>query len=85
MGIAEIFGFIYALLKAIPVLEKAVRGFIAFYAIKQKDWFYEELHKAVEKAVKTGETRDVENAIGSPRAGKPSGNDGSVFDDPDAP
>lgn len=84
MGFAEIFGFLYALLKAIPVLEKAVRGFLAFYAIKEKEWYYASLHKAVEKAIKTGETTDLERQINSPRAGKPSGNPDSEFDDPDA-
>lgn len=85
MTFASVFGFIYALIKAVPILEKAVRDFLAFYAIKQKEWFYEELHKAVEKAIKTGETNDLENSIGSPRAGKPSGDSDSEFDDPSKP
>jgi len=85
MGFVEIFGFVYALIKAIPVLDKAVRGFIAYYSVKQIEWYRKELHEAIEKAVKTGETRDIENAIGSPRAGKPSGQTGADFSDPDAP
>ena len=82
MTFTSIFGFIYALLKAIPILESGLKAFFAWYAVKEKEWFYADLHKAVEKAIKTGETRDLENQITSPRAGKPSGDSDSEFDDP---
>lgn len=85
MTFASVFSFIYALLKAIPVLEKLVRDFFVFYAIKQREWYEKELHDAIKKAINTGETRDLENAIGSPRAGAPSGHDGSDYSDPSKP
>lgn len=85
MTFSSVFGFIYALTKAIPVLDKAVRGFIAFYAIKQVEWYRKELHEAIKKAIGDGATKPIEDAIGSPRAGKPSGNDGVEYSDPDSP
>lgn len=85
MTFSSAFGFIYALLKAIPLVEKAVRDFLAFYAIKEREWYYEKLHKAIESATRTGETKPIEHAIGSPRSGKPSGHGDSAFDNPDAP
>ena len=75
---------IYSLIKFIPILDKAVRDFLIFYSAKQVEWFNAEVTKAVAKAIATGETSDLENSIGSPRAGKPSGNAGSEFDNPDA-
>lgn len=81
----EVFGLIYGIVKLIPILDKLVRDFLVFYAKKQVEWFNEEVKVAVEKAIATGETRDAENAISSPRAGKPSGNSGVDFDDPDSP
>lgn len=85
MTFTSVFGFVYALLKAIPLLEKLVREFFAFYAIKQREWFEKELHDAIKKAINSGETRDLENSIGSPRAGAPSGHDGIERDDPSKP
>ena len=81
----EVFGLIYGIVKLIPILDKAVRDFLVFYAKKQVEWFNEEVKVAVEKAIATGETRDVENTVNSPRAGKPSGNSGVDYSDPDSP
>ncbi len=83
MTFTSVFGFIYALIKAVPILEKAVRDFLAFYAVKQREWFEKELNDAIKKAIATGETSDLEQRIGSPRADKPSGDSGSEFDNPD--
>lgn len=85
MGFTGIFGFIYSIIKAVPVLDKAVRDFFIFYAIKQKEWFANDVTKAVEKAIRTGQTEDLERDVGSPQAGKPSGQDGTTFDDPNNP
>jgi hypothetical protein len=76
--------FVYSLIKLIPIVDKAVRDFLIFYSVKQVEWFNAKVTKAVAKAIATGETSDLENSIGSPRAGKPSGNAGADFDDPDA-
>jgi hypothetical protein len=79
MGFAEVFGLIYSLLKAIPVLDKAVRAFFKYYAELEVAWFERELYDAIEKAIKTGQTSDLEHAIGSPRSGKLSGDADSEF------
>lgn len=79
---AEFFGFIYALLKAVPVLDKGVRDFLLFYAQKQKEWFYADIHNAIKKAIETGDTSDLQKVIGKQEG--PSGHSGATFDDPDA-
>jgi hypothetical protein len=85
MGFAEVFGLIYSLLKAIPVLDKAVRAFFTWYTVKEKEWFYEEIQKAVNEAISTGQTGPLESAIGSPLANKPSNHAGAQYDDPSLP
>lgn len=82
---ASFFGFFYALLQAIPVLDKAIREFLVYYAEKQIEWFNAEVRTAVDKAIATGETADEERSIGSPRAGKPSGDADSEFSRVDKP
>ena len=62
------------------LLHEWFKSFVKWYSIKQVQWFNEELKKAVEHAISTGETEKLEKAIKSPKAGKPSGHDGSEFD-----
>lgn len=81
----EAFGFLYALLKAVPIFNKWVQDFFVFYAQKQTEWAYAAISKGVTKAFRDGDQRDLEHAIGSPRADKPSGHDGVEYDDPNAP
>ena len=81
----EVFGLIYAIIKAIPIADKAVRDFLVFYAVKQKEWYAQEIKAAIEKAIATGDTTDLESAIGSPQAGKPSGQNGVEYSDPSKP
>ncbi len=81
----DIFGIVYALLKALPIIDAWFRAFFKWYAIKEREWYEAELHKAIQKAISTGETGDLEDAIKSPRRGKPSGDPDSVFDDPNVP
>ena len=80
-----IFPLILAVLKALPILHEWFKSFVKWYSIKQVQWFNEELKKAVEHAISTGETDDLVKAIKSPKAGKPSGHDGGEFDNPDSP
>jgi hypothetical protein len=84
MTFSSVFGFIYAIIKAIPIFEGWLRDFIAFYAVKQREWYEKDLHEAIQKAIASGETSDLERQINSPRAGKPSGDPNSEYDDPDA-
>lgn len=75
-------GFIYSVLKAIPVLDKAARAFFIYYSELEKDWTYAAIAKANVTAIESGDQRELEKAIGSPKAGKPSGHDGVEYGDP---
>jgi hypothetical protein len=77
---AEALGFIYALIKAIPVVDKAVRALLKYYAEQEKEWFYKEVTKAMLDAV-NGDQRKLEEVIGSQRAGKPSEQSGTRWRD----
>lgn len=76
---------IYSIVKAIPVLDKAIRELFKLYAEKEKEWAYEAISKGILKAITEKDQRDLEAAIGSPRAGKPSGDASSEFDNPSKP
>jgi hypothetical protein len=78
-------GLVYAIVKAIPVLDKAIRELLVFYAEKEREWAYEKISKGIFKAITGKDQRDIEVAIGSPRAGKPSGDTDSEFTNPDKP
>jgi len=78
-------GLVYAIVKAIPVLDKAMRELLVFYAEKEKEWAFNAISKGEFKAITGKDQRDLEVAIGSPRAGKPSGDSDSEFSNPDKP
>ena len=79
------FGFIYSLLQAVPILNTWIQEFFIFYAKQQKEWTYEAISRGVTGAIRTGDQRELEHTIGSPRADQPSGHDGAEFDKPDSP
>jgi len=73
-------GLIYSIIKAIPVIDQAVRSLLKFYAEQEKQWFYQEITKSMLDAV-GGDQRKLEEAINSSRAGKPSGHSGTRWRD----
>lgn len=77
----QIFGFIYALLRAFPIAERAVRDFIAFYIVKEREWYEKAVDAGVIKAIESKDQRDLEKSIGSDKAGKPSEQDGTEWRD----
>jgi hypothetical protein len=81
MTFTSVFGFLYALTKAMPVLDGWLKSFFAWYAVKEKEWFLADLHKVIA----SGDPQKIEEFIKSPRAGKPSGHDGVEYEDPDKP
>lgn len=66
MGILE---GIIAFIKAIPIVDKWVQQFIAFYVNSQIDKMAQENRDAIKKAVERFDQRDLERAIGNPHAG----------------
>jgi len=73
-----VFGAILALLKAIPALKSWWDEFTAWYVANQIASMKKELSEAIYAASK-GDQRNLEKFIGSPRAGLPSGENGSVI------
>lgn len=71
---------VYSLIKTIPILDKAIRSLIIYYAALEKKWFYDAVTKGMLDAV-GGDQRKLEEAINSDRAGKPSGHSGTRWRD----
>jgi len=77
---ASILSAIIAIFKAIPVIERLFVQLMALYIKSADDAYKRRLKEGIEKAI-NGDTTDLEKAIGSPRAGKPSGEKDSKFKD----
>ena len=75
-----IFSTILAVLKAIPILHEWFKSFVKWYSEKERQWFYESVAKGVVDAIEKRDQRDLEKAVGSPKAGKPSGHEGVEFE-----
>ena len=67
-------------MKAIPVLDKAVREFVIWFSEQQRQWFYDSVARGVVDAIEKRDQRNLEHTIGSPRAGKPSGHPGVEYE-----
>lgn len=72
---------ILALIKAIPIIDQWVQQLIAAYVGARIASMQKDNLDAIRKAIQDHDQRDLENAIGSPTAGKPSGDAGSVVID----
>lgn len=69
------------ILKALPALKALVDRFFALYAQQEYRSFQKAVQEGIRKAVDEHDQRDLEKAIGSPKAGLPSGVPGSTFHD----
>lgn len=75
MGIFEL---ILAIIKAVPAVKSLFDDFAAWYVQHEITSMKKELSDAILKASQ-GDQRNLETYIGSPRAGLPSGEPGSVI------
>ncbi len=78
---ASFISLLIAIFKAIPALQKLFESLMALYVQRQIDQMDKELLNAIARALKEKDQRDIEKAIGSPRAGEPSGTPGTVIID----
>ena len=74
-----IFAIILAVIKAIPAIQSFVDSFIVFYTNSEIDKMSASNLAAIKKVLNDKDQRDLEKAIGSPTAGKPSGDAGAVI------
>jgi len=72
------FGLILAIIKAVPALKDLFDQFVSWYVDHEIQSMKKELSNAIYKASQ-GDQRNLEKFIGSPRAGLPSGEHGSVI------
>lgn len=70
-----------AFLKAFPTLVALLDKFVSAWAAIRLAHMKAEHREGIRKAVKDQDQRDLEHAIGSPNAGKPSDLPGSVIVD----
>ena len=79
-----------AIFKAIPALKDLFDQFVVAYTKSQIENIKKDYLNAIKTAINDRDQRDIEKALGSPRAGLPSGNTGAQIVDhvigvPDAP
>ena len=72
------FGLILAIIKAIPAIKDFFDQFVSWYVDHEIASMKAELSNAIYKSSQ-GDQRNLEKYIGSPRAGLPSGEPGSVI------
>lgn len=73
-----VFGLILAIIKAIPSIKSWWDEFAAWYVEHEIQSMKKELSNAIYEA-SHGDQRNLEKYLGSPRAGLPSGEPGSVI------
>jgi hypothetical protein len=79
--LSSIIGILLGIVKAVPVIDKWVEMFLsAYFAMKISEMKRENVD-AIRKLIEERDQRDFERAIGSPKAGLPSGDSGSEFRD----
>jgi hypothetical protein len=76
-------GAIFAIIKVIPALKGWFDWFVAEYTRREIDGMKKEIREGIRRAVEEQDQRDLERAINSPLAGKPSGKPGAVIVSPD--
>lgn len=76
-----IFEGIAAIAGAIPVIDKWLQQFIAWYFNNQLASMRSDILAAVKKAIEEQDQRDLEKQMGSTKAGEPSGIPGTVIRD----
>lgn len=81
MTIAAAVAFLTSLFKALPVLKEWFEDLVVAYVNHSVDNMKKKNREALEKALNGRDQRDLEKAIGSPTAGKPSGDPGTIISD----
>lgn len=72
---------IMAIITAIPIVDRWVQQFIAFYVNARIDSMAKENKDSLAYAIANHDQRKIEHAMGSKLEGKPSGVDGSIIVD----
>lgn len=75
--VASVFAIILGVLKAIPPLKDLFDRFLVFYAERQIANMKKENVEAIRKAMDEQDQREIEKAMGSSKAGEPTGVPGS--------
>lgn len=75
---SAVFSAVAAFFSSIPVLGRLVEQFIAWYVNEQIDKMSSENAAIIKKAIEEKDQRDLEKTMGSSKAGKPSGIDGTT-------
>jgi hypothetical protein len=78
---SSIVAIILGLLQAIPILDRWFQQIAVAYARIRLDQMKKENLDAIRKAIEEHDQRNLETVIGSPTAGKPSGDPGAVIVD----
>ena len=81
MTIGGVFSLLLAIFKAIPALEKWFQDLSALYIASRIESMKQENREAIKKAIEAQDQRDLERAIGSPKAGEHSGLPGTEIRD----
>lgn len=76
------FQTIIAIIKIIPIIDSWVKLLIAAYVKHEIEQQNEEFKLAIQKLFEEGDQRDLEKAIGSDNAGKPTKNRDGVEERP---
>ena len=66
----SVFSIIFAIIKAIPVVQNWIESFLVFYAEQKKTSMKRENREAILKAISEGDTRDLDKAVGAPNPGE---------------
>lgn len=73
MGIGEVFSAIIAVINLIPVVKGLFESFVAYYVAQQIAGMKKENAEAIRKALRDHDQRPIEEMLGNPQAGQPSG------------
>lgn len=81
MDIGSVFSAIIAVINLIPVIKGLFESFVSYYVAQQIADMKKENAEAIRKALQEHDQRYIEEMLGNPRAGEPSGLPGVVIRD----
>lgn len=81
MTIGSVFSLLLAVFKAIPIFEKWFEQLSALYVASRIESMKQENREVIKKAIELQDQRELERAIGSPKAGERSGVPGTEVRD----
>ena len=76
---AQFFALLLAIAKAVPVVDKWIQSFVAFYVGRRIDAMDAAIVGGIKKAITDKDQRDLEKAIGNPDAGEPTNYPGTII------